>query len=198
MINSGPPARDAWGDFDLLPARPLITMWSVVSRKPSLLDWCSVLVLVGTIGVTYSLYERLPDPMPSHFGVSGPADGWMPRPIAAWLLPVATTGLGASFRAGQWLMPRQWRPAFRATPTDAIVFVFVTLFCGTHLLILRASLDSKPRLGGAIWVVAGVALIAAGQLMPRMSRNRLFGFSTKWSMASDQNWMRAQRLAGQP
>jgi uncharacterized membrane protein len=171
-------------------------MCGVVPRKPSVLDCFSAFVLVGTVGVTSLLYERLPDPMPSHFEVSGSADGWMPRPIAAWLLPLATMSLGALIRFGQGLMPRQWRPAIRAAPTDAIVFVLAMMLCGMHLLVLRASLDSTPRLGGAIWVLAGVALIATGQLMPRASRNRLFGFGTKWSMASDENWMRAQRVGG--
>ncbi len=200
MIIKGPPcgapAFYCWAAFDLLPTRGHPTMCSAVSRKPSPLDWCSALVLVGTVVVTCALYERLPDPMPSHFGVSGSADGWMPRPIAAWLLPVATMGLGALLRLGQWIMPRQWRPAFRSSPTDAIVLVFVTMLCGMHLLILHASLDSRPRLGGAIWVLAGAALIATGQLMPRTSRNWLFGFRTKWSMASDENWVRAQRVGG--
>ncbi len=169
------PARDGCGDFDLLGDCGHFTMCGV-SRKPSLLDWFSALVLLGTVGVTFSVYERLPDPMPSHFGVSGSADGLMPRPIAAWLLPLAAIGLGSLFRLGQWLMPRQWRPAFRASPVDAIVLVLVTMLSGMHLLILRAALDSKPRLGGAIWVLGGLALIAMGWLMPRTSRNWLFGF----------------------
>ena len=183
MIIKGPPcgapAFYCWAAFDLLPTRGHPTMCSAVSRKPSPLDWCSALVLVGTVVVTCALYERLPDPMPSHFGVSGSADGWMPRPIAAWLLPVATMGLGALLRLGQWIVPHKWRPAFRSSPTDAIVLVFVTMLCGMHLLILHASLDSRPRLGGAIWVLAGAALIATGQLMPRTSRNWLFGFRTR-------------------
>jgi uncharacterized membrane protein len=153
-------------------------------------------MLVGTALVTWSLYERLPDPMPSHFGVGGLADGWVPRPIGAWLLPIATLSLGALLRLGQWIMPRQWRSAFRSFPTDAIVLVLVTMLCGMHLLMLRASLDSRPRLGGAIWVLGGAALIATGQLMPRTSRNRVFGLRTKWSMASDENWVRAQRVGG--
>ncbi len=169
---------------------------SRASRKPSPLDGLAVCLVVGTIGVTWWLYDRLPDPMPSHFGFSGMADGWMPRPIAAWLLPLATVALGVLFRLGQWLMPRQWRPGFRIAPMDAVVLVFVAMLCGLHLLILRASLDSTPRLGGAIWVLGGAALIATGQLMPRTSRNGVFGFRTKWTMASDENWKRAQRVGG--
>ena len=176
-----------------------LTIKSVVSRasrKPSLLDRLSAFIVAGTLGVTGWLYDRLPDPMPSHFGLRGVADGWMPRPIAAWLLPLATVALGVLFRLGQWLMPRQWRPGFRIAPMDAVVLVFVTMLCGLHLLILRASLDSTPRLGGAIWVLGGAALIAAGQLMQRTGRNRVFGFRTKWTLASEENWKRAQRVGG--
>jgi uncharacterized membrane protein len=183
----------------LLAADLALKIKSVVSRasrKASLLDRLSAFVVAGTLGVTWWLYDRLPDPMPSHFGFSGVADGWMPRPIAAWLLPLATVAFGVLFRLGQWLMPRQWRPGFRIAPMDAVVLVFVTMLCGLHVLILRASLDSTPRLGGAIWVLGGAALIATGQLMPRTPRNGLFGFRTKWTMASDENWKRAQRVGG--
>jgi uncharacterized membrane protein len=77
-----------------------------------------------------------------------------------------------------------------------IVFVFVTMFSGLHLLIVRASLDATPRLSDAVWVLGGAVLVVAGGLMPRASRNSLFGFRTKWSMASDENWQRAQRVGG--
>ena len=167
------------------------------SRKPSVVDWLSASVLAGCFGVTWWVYDSLPDPMPSHFGMSGQADRWMPRPVAAWLLPMATAALGALFRLGPSILPRQWRSGLRATPLPALVLVFVTMLCGLQLLILRASLGTKPRLDGAIWVLGGAALIANGLLMPRTGRNALFGFRTKWTMASEENWKRAQRIGGQ-
>ena len=159
-------------------------------------DWLSAFVLAACFGVTWWLYDRLPDPMPSHFGMSGQADGWMPRSIAAWLLPMATAALGALFRIGPWILPRQWRPGLRAAPLPALVLLFVTVLCGLQLLILRASLGPKPRLDGVIWVLGGAAMIATGLLMPRTGRNALFGFRTKWTMASEENWKRAQRVGG--
>ena len=163
------------------------------SRRPKPFDYASMFVLGGVFVATWALYDRLPDPMPSHFGLRGVADSWMPRPFGAWLLPIATLGLGAVFRLGEWLLPRQARPTFRAAPVAGYTFVFVIMLSGLHLLILRASLGPKPQLDGNVWVLAGVALVVMGQLMPRTRRNALFGFRTKWSMASDENWQRAQR-----
>jgi uncharacterized membrane protein len=163
------------------------------SRRPKPFDCATILVLLGAFVATWALYDRLPDPMPTHFGVRGAADGWMPRPFGAWLLPIATLALGAVFRLGEWLLPRQARPSFRAAPVAGYTFVFVTMLSGLHLLILRASLGPKPQLDGSVWVLAGLALAVMGQLMPQAARNALFGFRTKWSMASDENWQRAQR-----
>jgi uncharacterized membrane protein len=162
------------------------------SRRPQPFDYVTILVLGGVFVATWALYDRLPDPMPTHFGVRGTADRWMPRPFGAWLLPVATLVLGAVFRVGEWLLPRQLGPSFRAAPVAGYTFVFVAMLSGLHLLILRASLGPTPRLDGNVWVLGGLALAVMGQLMPRTGRNALFGFRTKWSMASDENWRRAQ------
>lgn len=162
-------------------------------RKPKPSDYATILVLLGTFVATWALYDRLPDPMPTHFGIRGAADGWMPRPFGAWLLPIATLALGAVFRLGEWILPRQARPSFRVAPVAGYTFVFVTMLSGLHLLILRTSLGPKPQLDGSVWVLAGLALAVMGQLLPRAGRNAFFGFRTKWSMASDENWQRAQR-----
>jgi uncharacterized membrane protein len=142
-----------------------------VRRSHSSFDWLALTVLLGTAAITLAVYPRLPEPMPSHFGIKGTADGWMPREVAAWLLPIATLALGLLMRFGWLLMPGEARKLIGASPVSGIVFLFVTMLCATQLLILHAALNPPPRLGGAILVLGGIALMAAGQLMPRTRRN---------------------------
>jgi uncharacterized membrane protein len=104
--------------------------------------------------------------------------------------------LGLLMRFGWLLMPAEARKLFGASPVSGIVFLLVTMLCATQLLILHAALNPPPRLGGGIWGLGGIALMAAGQLMPRTRRNWLFGFRTSWTLASDENWARAQRVGG--
>jgi uncharacterized membrane protein len=159
-------------------------------------DGLSFLVLAATLAVTSALYDSLPDPMPSHFGLSGAPDGWMPRATAAWLLPLAAAGVGAVSRLGPWIMPGPWRAELRASaaPLPILAFALVAMLCGVHLLVLRASREPSPRLDGGIWVLGGALLAVLGRVMPRTKRNRLVGFRTRWSLASDENWERAQRV----
>lgn len=43
------------------------------------------------IAVTLSLvlYPSLPDPMPTHWNASGQVDGWSPKPVGAFLMPLS-------------------------------------------------------------------------------------------------------------
>jgi uncharacterized membrane protein len=163
-------------------------------RTLPMADWLSLLALAGAALYTLEVYPRLPDPMPSHFGLNGTADGWLPRPMCAWLLLLTGLGLGALVRLAPWLMPRKWRAAFRASPVSTLGLLTVALFYGTYVLLLNAAMGPAPHLGGAMFVLGGLALIVAGQLMTRTRRNPLFGFRTNWSMASDENWDLAQRF----
>jgi len=159
-----------------------------------MIDWLSLLVLAGAALYTLEVYPRLPDPMPSHFGFNGEANGWLPRPIAAWLLLLTAFGLGAVVRLGPWIMPRKWRAGLHTSPVSTMALLTVSVLAGIQVILLNAALGPAPRVSGAIFVLAGLALIAAGQLMPRTQRNPLFGLRTKWSMASDENWALAQRF----
>ncbi len=67
---------------------------------------------------------------------------------------------------------------------------------GIHVLVLRASLSSAPRLGSAVWVLFGALFVALGLLLPRTRRNPFFGIRTAFALASDENWARTQRVGG--
>jgi uncharacterized membrane protein len=47
-----------------------------------------------------------------------------------------------------------------------------------------------------IWAIAGVLYMALGLVIPRVKRNALVGIRTPWSLASDENWARTQRVGG--
>ncbi|HEX7669319.1 MAG TPA: SdpI family protein, partial [Polyangiaceae bacterium] len=67
---------------------------------------------------------------------------------------------------------------------------------GTQVLVLRASLDTVPRMGAVMWVLLGAMFVVFGLVMPRTRRNPFFGLRTAFSLSSDENWARAQRAGG--
>ncbi len=153
--------------------------------------------LVGAAAVgTAAVYDRLPDPMPTHFDVHGAPDGWMPRAEGAFMLPLVALLLWALVRFGGRLLPREWRERMVASPLSAIGLLVAGMLVAVHALLLQAALAPVPRLGAGVWVLLGVFFVLLGQLLPRVRRNPFIGVRTAWTLTSDENWARTHRFAG--
>jgi uncharacterized membrane protein len=167
-----------------------------MNRKIDRLDLLAV-GLVGAAAVaTAAVYDRLPDPMPTHFDVHGVPDGWMPRPIGAFLLPAVALLVWGLVRFGGGLLPPAWRERLSASPLSAAGVLVTGLLCALHGLMLAAALSPVPRLGSGVWVLLGVFFVLLGLIMPRIRRNPWIGVRTPWTLVSDENWARTHRFAG--
>jgi uncharacterized membrane protein len=169
---------------------------SAKSHNLSPLDFMTIAVLAATFVLTALVYDRLPDPMPTHFDLAGRPNGWMPRPLGAWLLPVLSPLVAALIRFGGRLMPSGWRERLEASPLRTVTLMSAALMAGLHVLVLQASLSPSHTLGGAIWVLLGGMFIALGLVLPRTRRNPFFGIRTAFTLASDENWARTHRVGG--
>lgn len=158
------------------------------------------LLAVGLVGASAiaaaAVYDRLPDPMPTHFDFHGVPNGWMPRPIGAFLLPVVAIGVWGLVRFGGDLLPPAWRERLAASPVSAVGVLVTGLLSALHGLLLRAALSPVPRLGSGPWVLLGVFFVLLGLILPRIRRNPWVGVRTPWTLASDENWARTHRFAG--
>jgi uncharacterized membrane protein len=165
-------------------------------RRIGPFDVLTVVLLAAGFVVTAAVYGRLPDPMPTHFGLDGRANGWMPRHVGAWALPATAVVVTALARGGAFLLRGRWRARLQASPVRALALAVAAILLSVHVLVVRAALSPEPRLGGAIWVLLGVFFVVLGLLMPRIRRNPWFGVRTAWTLSSDENWARTHRMAG--
>jgi hypothetical protein len=123
-----------------------------------------VLVTAVLLAVPMVVYNRLPDPLATHWGASGRPDGAMPLPVGALVLPVglwllafaALAAFGLRGRALAGRVPRGW---FGAGLAALAVFVV-----GLDVVTLRANLDVADWHEAASvhwWTVLGVIAAAA-------------------------------------
>jgi uncharacterized membrane protein len=158
------------------------------------------LLAAGMIGASAiasaALYDRLPDPMPTHFDLHGNPNGWMPRPWGAFLLPVMAAAIWALVRFGSRLLPEEWRKRLDRSPLAAVGALVAGLLATLHALLLQAALASPPHMGGGIWLLLGGFFVVFGLITPRVRRNPWIGVRTPWTLASDENWARTHHFAG--
>jgi uncharacterized membrane protein len=167
-----------------------------MKRKIDGLDLLAFGLLGASAIATAAVFERLPDPMPTHYDLHGVPNGWMPRPIGAFIVPVLGVGVWALIRFGGGLLPKESRERLSRSPMSAVGAIIGGLMAGLQALMLQAALATPPRLGGAMWLVAGAFSALLGLVLPRVRRNPWVGVRTPWSLASDENWARTHRFAG--
>lgn len=167
---------------------------STAVRKSPVVDLFTLFVVLGAFVVTVLVYDRLPDPLPTHFDLNGHPNGWMSRAVGAWILPGVELLVVALLRFGRYLLPPGWRERLDASPVGALALVTALLMTSVHVVVLRAALSPLPNLGNAIWLLLGAMFVVLGLLLPRTKRNPFFGVRTAFALASDENWGRTQRV----
>ncbi len=132
-----------------------------VLRRFSVFDVLAVTVLALVVAETAVIYDELPPLMPSHFGIDGNADAWMPRARCAWLLPGVAAVLWATTRVAGAVAVRIAPSPARVPAPAGLPFVALASLCAVHVLMLNAALNPPHRLGNGIWVVLASALLGS-------------------------------------
>ncbi len=150
---------------------------------------CILPILLGVL-----VYDTLPATIAVHFDSSGAGDGFMPKSIVVFGLPLlfAALNLYLHFRiatdpknANISMMLRNimwW-----VVPTTAIIIMPITLFLAMGMslpivLIVRA--------------MVGVLVIAVGNYFPKCKKNYTIGIRLPWTLSDDDNWYKTHRFAG--
>jgi len=158
------------------------------------------MVSLGVIGLTSALtaavYDRLPERMATHFDLEGNANGWMPRAMGARFVPVFALGLWAFVQFVPRILPQTEQKRLGDTSASLVAGLTVLFMAALHVLILYVAIVPGASLARAIWVVLGAFYIALGLVIPRIKRNPVMGVRTPWTLTSDENWARTQRVGG--
>jgi len=155
-------------------------------------------VSLGVIGLTAALtalvYERLPMQLATHFDLHGNANGWMSRAVGAWFAPVFALGLWALLRFLPRVLPSNERKRLGEGSAALMAALTVVFMAAVHVLILYVALVPGASMMRPVWIVLGVFYVAIGLVLPRFKRNALMGIRTPWTLTSDENWARTQRV----
>jgi uncharacterized membrane protein len=159
-------------------------------------DGVSIAVIGLSAAVTAAVYEQLPDPVATHFDLHGNANGWMPRAVAAWGMPLFSLALWAFVRFVSKLLPMSDKKRLEAGSLALVAALTACFMAAVHLVIIWVAITPGALITKPIFVLLGVFLVGLGLVMPRIKRNPIIGIRTAWTLRSDENWARTQRVGG--
>jgi uncharacterized membrane protein len=98
---------------EAMPA-PEVAAVSTVPERPATFAWivllCSAVAGVSVIVYTLNRFDAMPDPVPTHFGITGQPDAWSKKSVGAvMVLPIMTLVMGVTLGGVALLVARAKR-----------------------------------------------------------------------------------------
>lgn len=154
-----------------------------------------LLILVAFVA-SAAVYEKLPDPMPTHWNLAGEVDGWTALPWGAFLLPLMLLAAAAIFHVVPLIDPRKANYAKFKGTYEILIITIMTFMVGVHLLVLASAIGMNVSLHRLMPIGVGALLMVIGNLLPRTRPNWFIGIRTPWTLSSDRVWERTHRFGG--
>ena len=153
-----------------------------------------VLIAVALLA-SWIFFERLPDPMATHWGATGRADAFMTRSIAIWLLPaimivVTIIALTLPLASPARFEMERFEKGYVLVVTAVLLFLVYA-----HALMLWANIG-EVNMPKAVFTGIFLLFILFGNYCGTIRRNAWMGIRLPWTLASEENWNRTHRFAG--
>lgn len=154
-----------------------------------------LLMIVAATIVGIALWNKLPDPMASHWDANDQVNGYVSKFWGIFLLPLIALGVALLFLAIPNIDPlkaniAQFRNVFNVL--SALVVVFLLYI---YILSLRWNLGyTNFHMSQAMLPALGILFFFLGFLMRKTKRNFFIGIRTPWTLSSDYVWDETHRL----
>jgi uncharacterized membrane protein len=154
-----------------------------------------VLVLAAAILSAWT-YPLLPDRVPSHWDLAGHVNGYSSRLFAAVFMPATAGFFWLLMLVLPMISPRGFRLGQSVGVFYTCLLAVLALLVLIHFITLRAALTNTAPSKIVLFAAIGVLFAIVGSLMGRLKKNFWIGVRTPWTLASDEVWLRTNRLAG--
>lgn len=164
----------------------------IKKNKGTLILTSIVLLIPILIGLL--LWNRLPEQIPSHWGIDGEIDGWSSKAFAVFGFPCILLAL-------HWICVLASNADPKAKDYHPKMFHLVLWICPVLSLVLNA-LVYTTALGYPLDVevimplLEGLMFLIVGNLLPKCRQSYTLGIKLPWTLANEENWNKTHRFGG--
>ena len=169
--------------------------------NPRTKNWLQVVVLAAPFCAAALLWNRLPERMPIHWGLTGQPDRYAGKLTASLLLPCINLAFTALFLLLPRIDPRfvrydeETKASLRNT-FRSMCLAFTSFMSAVGLAVVATPVYPSVHAVTIATVGVGALLFVFGNLMTKLRPNWFVGFRTPWTLRSREVWTKTHRLAG--
>ena len=141
------------------------------------------------------LWNRLPEQMPTHWGMDGQVDGWSGKVFGIFGLPLILLAV-------HWLCALA---TFYADPKKQnhsdkilhlVLWITPVLSLLLHSFVYAAALGMAIDMNMMMPIFLGLLFTVIGNYLPKCKQNYTIGIRIPWTLDSEENWNKTHRFAG--
>ncbi len=165
----------------------------MIKKNNATLIITSIVILIPML-IGLLLWNKLPDPMPSHWGINGEVDGWSSKAFAVFGFP----GL---LMAIHWICVLASCTDPKSKDYTPKMIILVLWICPVLSLVLNsmvyaAALGYEISIEIIMPLLVGLMFIIVGNLLPKCRQSYTMGIKLPWTLASEENWNKTHRFGG--
>ncbi len=161
------------------------------------IEWLVIIIILAApFGYLYSIYNNLPQTVPTHFNLQGKADGYDDKSIL-----IFTTIIMSAFGIGTYFLVKYAhkidpRKAAGQSPEKLKKIALCTLLFLSllQLIIIHSSLAEHFDGTKYIFPTVGIFLAVLGNFMHSIKPNYFIGFRVPWTLENADNWRQTHYL----
>lgn len=153
----------------------------------------SLLILLPML-VGILLWNRLPEAMPTHWGIDGTVDSTSGKAFAVFFIPVLM--LGAQWLC-LWITGKDPKNQGRNQKLQGLVlWIIPVVSLPIQGMMYAAALGTQLNANLLMPALFGLLFIFIGNYLPKTQQNYTMGIKIRWTLGNEENWNRTHRLAG--
>ena len=153
----------------------------------------SLMLLIPVI-VGLLLWNKLPDPMPSHWNIHGEVDSWSSKAFMVFGMPALMLVL-------QWVcifasMADPKYQNYNPKMLKLVLWICPVISLITNGMVYCAALGFELPVEMIMPLLVGAMFVVIGNWLPKCRQTYTMGIKLPWTYASEANWNATHRFGG--
>ncbi|SHE98119.1 Uncharacterized membrane protein [Caldanaerobius fijiensis DSM 17918] len=159
-------------------------------------DWWLIAIIIIMWIITFTIYGKLPEKIPTHWNAVGQIDGYGAK-STVFIFPAIITLIYAGMLFTPLVDPRKANYAKFAGAYRIIRGLLVLVFVALYSASTGAALSYNIKIDRVIPLILSIMIIVMGNYMGKLRHNYFVGIKTPWTLADEDVWNKTHRLGGQ-
>ena len=159
-------------------------------------DFFILIIILIPIGLLATFYNKLPNELATHFGISGEPNGYQGKITFLLFNIFLLIGVPLLMKVTRYIDPQK-RNYDKFEPTyDIFRLIFSAFLSVMMITLLFYNLGHSVNIQMIILLCIGILFMFLGNYMSRIRFNYTIGIRTPWTLANEEVWRRTHRLGG--